>query len=198
MRATHARPGALCVDSLQFSEAGTLAQAQALRADGIEAVYVYLGVINVERLGYILQAGMAAMPVTLAGHFDGAAAVAQLNALGIPLGTSVCLDLEGLPIYNQGAAVAIQKVNAWADPVSLANFDPALYVGVPQPLSAEQLWDLRVRGYWRGQGAAVEPARCGWWAYQAWPSVTRGGVLVDVDMLTQDYLGRIPTWVIAS
>jgi hypothetical protein len=197
MNVTRARVGALCADSLPFSEGGTLAQAQAMRADGIEAIYGYLGVINEERVGYALAAGMALMPVTLADRFDGPFAVTQLRALGVQSGATVCLDLEGRMIYQQGAEAAIQLVNRWADPVSIAGYVPALYVGVPQPLNSEQLWGLRVHGYWRGQGAAVEPARCGWWAYQAYPSQVRGGVLVDIDMLTEDYLGRVPTWCVA-
>jgi hypothetical protein len=198
-----ARAGALCADSLPFSESGTLAQAQALRAAGIEAVYGYLGVINAERVGYVLQAGMAFLPVTLADRYNGPSAVTELTALGVPGSVSVCLDMEG-PSTLAIPSATIAAVNAWAAPVARAGYIPSLYVGVPQPLTSEELWLLNVHGYWRGQGsirdrndALAEPLRCGWWGVQAYPSVTRGGVLVDLDMLTEDYLGRLPSWAVA-
>ncbi len=200
MRAETVPVGSRLVDSLPYSQGGTLAPAQALRAAGFEGLIGYLGVMSPDRLGYVLTSGLGFLPVTLAGHCDGAAAVASCRALGLPLGVTVHLDLEGAGLT---APDTIARVNAWGDAVSGAGYNPALYVGVPQPLTSLELWELHVKGYWRGQGSIRDRAnelaepRCGWWAHQYWPSVTRGGVLVDVDCVGQDYHGRSPVWATA-
>lgn len=202
MTPVRSRAGAICVDSLPFSQGGTLEQAQALRAEGIECVFGYLGVINAERVGYALQAGMAFLPVTLADRWDGNEAVRELQALGVPAGVHVYLDFEGPGTLSMADPSAV--IGAWAAPVKAAGYVPALYVGVPQPLTSDELWQLPVHSYWKGQGsvrdrtnALAEPLRCGWACIQAYPSVMRGGVLVDVDMITEDFLGRVPVWAAA-
>jgi hypothetical protein len=211
MRVERARPGARGLDSLSFSEGGTAGEAAALRAAGVDCVYGYLGVISLERVGFILDAGMAFLPVTLADRFSGPDAVLQLQRLSMPSGVAVTLDLEGPAILRDPPAI-IAVVDAWGQVITNAGFNPTLYVGVPQPLTSQELWDLGVHGYWRGQGSIrdrfnnlAEPTG-GWWAVQAWPSVKlENGVFVedpggpyDLDMLTADYRRRLPNWVVAS
>lgn len=204
MRVADASVGARGVDSYPFSMGGTSDQAKALRADGMEFLVGYLGVISSERIKHVLDAGMAFMPVTLAGHFDGAEAVRQTQGLGLPKGCTVWVDLEGMTAFNTPAAELRDKINSWADAIAKAGFIPGLYVGVPQPLSSDELWSLRVQRYWRGQGsirdhgnALAEPTKCGWCMTQMFPQHIRGGVLVDVDIIGQDYLRRVPSWVVA-
>lgn len=203
MIAKTAHVGAVVVDSLPFSMGGTAAQAQALKASGVDAVACYLGSINTARLGHILDAGMGFVPVTFAGEYNDGPndEIAQLKALGIPAGVTVFLDLEGLSAFKTDPPGLVAKINAWADAVKAAGYIPGLYVGVPQPLTSAELWSLRVQRYWRGQGsvrdrnnALAEPAGCGWCMTQMYPSYTRGGVWVDANMVGQDYKARVPTW----
>ena len=205
MKVEKANVGAVIVDSLPFSQSGTLAQAQALRAAGADGVAVYLGVASKSVVAAILGAGLGCFAVTLAGEYsDGAQdEVANLKALGLLVGTHVFLDMEGLAAYNTDPVKLIGLVNAWADGIRAAGYKPALYVGNPQPLTSQELWKLRVELYWKGQGRCVdrfnqlaEPTG-GWALSQMWPSHTRGGVWVDSNMAGQDYKGRSVSWVVA-
>lgn len=202
--ATPATVGSRGCDSLPFSQGGTAAQALALKASGVDFFVGYLGVINAARVGYVLDSGMAFMPVTLAGEYsDGAAdELAELKALGLPAGVTVWLDLEGLTAYHTDPAALIAKLNAWADAVDGAGYVAGLYVGVPQPLTSDELYALHVKRYWHGQGsvrdrngALSEPTKAGWCMTQVYPSVVRAGVLVDCNIIGQDFQGRVPTWV---
>ncbi len=205
MKSEPARVGAICVDSLPFSQSGTAAQAQALKASGIDAVYGYLGVINASRVGFILDARMAFLPVTLAAHYDGPTSVAQIHNLSMPPGVTVCLDVEGMAAFRSDPIALTGAIDAWADAVDGAGFMSGGYFGSPQPFTSDEMWALHVKRYWRGQGrivdrhgALAEPSKSGWCVTQVYPSVTRGGVLVDIDVIGQDYLGRVPSWVIAD
>lgn len=206
MKTERAFVGARGVDSLPFSQGGTTAQAEALAASGIEFFVGYLGVINGARLKRLLDAGVAFMPVTLASAYNGATSVAQCKALGLPSGTTVWLDLEGKAAYDTPAPALIAKINAWADAVKAAGYEPGLYVGSPQPLTSEELYALRVVRYWNAlsresdrNGKLAEP-RCGWCMWQMNDSVIwKGtGVFVDVNMIGKDFQGRLPTWVRSS
>ncbi len=203
MKVAPARVGCTLVDSLPFSQGGTETQARALRASGVDGLVGYLGCMSASRLAHVLDAGLAYIPVTLAGEYNDGPAdeLGQLAALGIPRGATVFLDMEGMAAFKADPPTLIAKVNAWADGIAAAGFIPGLYVGVPQPLTSEELYALRVSRYWRGQGsirdrhsALAEPT-CGWCMTQAYPSVTWGGVLVDVNMVSQDYRARVPSWV---
>jgi hypothetical protein len=205
MRTEPAFVGAMCVDSLPFSVGGTAAQAKALRSAGVDAVYGYLGVISAQRVRLILDAGMAFMPVTLAAHYDGLASIAQCRSLGVTPGVTVCLDVEGMTAFRSDPIALAKTIDAWADPVDAAGFMPGGYFGSPQPFTSEEMWALHVKRYWRGQGrivdrhnALAEPTKSGWCVTQIYPSVQRGGVLVDVDVVGQDYLGRVPSWMIGT
>lgn len=204
LRVEQATVGARGVDSYPFSVGGTAAQAVALRDMGVDFLVGYLGVISPMRLGGALAAGLAFMPVTVAGEFfDGPAdEVAQLKALGIPPGVTVWLDLEGQKSFGWPALDLIEKINAWADAIRSAGYEAGLYVGVPQPLTSDELWSLRVTRYWRGQGSIrdrhnrlAEPTKCGWCMTQMYPAVRRAGIDVDFDIIGQDYLRRVPSWV---
>lgn len=206
MRAAYAHVGAVVCDSLPFSQGGTAEQAKALQASGVDAVAGYLGAMTVPRLAALLDAGMAYVPVSFAGEYNDGPAdeMAQLRALGIVAGVTVWLDLEGMAAFHAEPSVLIGKINAWALAVEAAGYVPGLYVGVPQPLTSSELGALAVKRYWRGQGsvrdrrnALAEPTP-GWCMTQMFPSVVRGGVLVDCNMVGQDYKGRVPTWATRS
>lgn len=196
--------GSRVVDSLPFSQGGTAEQAVCLRGSGVDAFAGYLGAVTPAILASILASGMGFIPVTFAGAYSVGAAptLAALATLSIPRGATVFLDMEGTNAFKMDPVELIGKVNAWADGVSAGGYVPGLYVGVPQPLTSDELWKLRVSRYWKGQGSLrdrynnlAEPTGCGFCMTQMYPSVVRAGVLVDHNIVGQDFKGRTPTMV---
>ena len=178
--------------------------AKALVGHGFSFVVRYLGGMTPEELATLLKAGLAVMPVTYSrragwtpsavlGQQDGDKAVAELHRLGFMTGVTVWLDLEGCA----GPADATTAwVNAWAAKVASAGFQPGLYVGAQSGLTEEGLWKLSVVRYWRSCSRVPEPANCGFCQTQLYPpNVTVGGVKVDVDVIHEDWKGRLPTWL---
>ncbi len=212
MKVAQAFPGARVIDSLSFSRGGTKEQAKALRASGVEGVVGYLGAMNPTRLAYVLEAGLAFMPVTYAAEYiDGAAdEIAQLRALNIPLGTSVWLDLEGMDAWNMEPAKLSGLINRWATDIAKSGWMPCLYVGAPQPLTSADLYALKVVRYWLGIGRCIDKTgkdsypSCGWCMRQDWHNQGLGmmwkdtGVFVDTNAIQSDHRGRLPHWVVAS
>lgn len=210
MKVEPAFVGARGVDSLPFSQGGSALQADALKVSGIDFFVGYLGAMNAARLSYVLDAGLAFMPVSFAGEYkDGAAdEIAQLRALGIPLGASVWLDLEGLDAWNMDPIELMRLINNWGKDILKAGWLPCLYVGAPQPLTGKQLQSLAVYRYWLGIGRCVGKdgkdsyPDSGWCMYQLWHNQKNGmlwkdtGVFVDVNAIQCDHRGRVPIWVV--
>jgi hypothetical protein len=205
VRAQVSKVGQILVDSLPFSQSGSANAAMDLRTAGADALAGYLGVINESRVWALLDAGLGFLPVTLAGEYrDGAAdEVAQLKALGIPKGVTVFLDLEGKGAFQEEPELLKSQITGWAVAIAAAGYIPSLYVGVPQPLTSDELWKLPVQRYWRGQGSVrdrynqlAEPTGCGWCITQMYPSHFKGNVWVDSNMIGQDYKGRTPVWAV--
>lgn len=206
MKIQNATVGARGADSLPFSGGGTAAQAQGLKAAGYEFFVGYLGAMNAARLGFILDAGLAFMPVTFGGEYEDGAddEVAQLKALGIPAGCSVWLDMEGLKAFKTDPPKLTAMMNAWADRIAAAGWMPCLYVGCPQPLTSAELHGLHVVRYWKGQGRCVDRSNAlaeptsGWCCTQMFPSVSVAGFMIDANCIGQDYRARVPAWVVAG
>jgi hypothetical protein len=206
MKVVNVEVGSVVVDSLPFSQAGTPAQALGLLDRKVRCLVGYLGAINKDRIKFLHDCGIGYMPVTFAGEYkDGPAdELAQLKALCIPEGTTVWLDLEGKVAWDTEPTSLIKMLEAWSKPIVAAGYIAGLYCGVPQPLTSSELWKLSgFTRYWKGQGRQVdrngrlaEPEGCGWCMYQMFPSITMGGLLVDANMVGQDYRGRVPTMVV--
>lgn len=205
MKTQKAEVGGRYIDSLGFSQAGTATQAVALKASGIDGVFGYLGVINPARLKYVLDTGMSFMAVTLASGYDGATSVKQVQALGLPKGCTVWLDLEGKNAFAMDPKILIQKINDWATAIIAAGYEPGLYVGSPQPLTSSELYHLKVVRYWNALsresdrlGALAEP-QCGWCVWQMNPSRVwrNSGVFVDINIVGADFQMRVPSCVFA-
>jgi len=214
MRSEVAFVGARGVDSYPFSRGGTATQAKRLKASGIDFLVGYLGGsnMNAQRLDHVLSAGLAFMPVTLAGeYFDGAGdEIADLRGLRIPTGATVWLDLEGDKSYRWPPSDLIRLVNAWAGAIKAAGYIAGLYVGSPQPLTGLELARLAVTRYWKAPSLVLdrtgrdwsEPSGIGWCMLQAWPSkdwpspADPDRVWVDVNLVQEDRRGRLPTWVV--
>lgn len=215
MKTIATTPGQRFVDSYPLSAGGTRAQLDAVRASGIDGVILYLGVATAARVADAVAAGLAVMCVTTANHYDGATAAAECKALGLPAGCTVWLDVEGQEAWQTPAADLAAKIDAWARAVEAAGYVPGLYAGAPQPLTSGELWALSVKRYWKGlgrcvdrSGALAEPHGSGWCLIQLqhdngsgqwWPAPDAPGrVLVDVDAVQADYLGRTPTAAVAG
>lgn len=195
--------GSVVVDSLPFSNTGTLDQADKLELAGVKCFAGYLGAMTQKRLLDVLESGMGFMPVTFGGEYEDGSQdeLAQLRALGIPPGVTVWLDLEGRKAWDTEASKLLGLIEAWAAPISAAGYVAGLYCGVPQPLTGKQLYKLSgITRYWKGQGrqvdrptGAIAEPDCGFCMTQMYPSITLAGVLVDANMVGQDYRGRLPT-----
>lgn len=199
--------GAKIIDSLPFSRGGTTLGAKAMAAEGVQGVALYLGAATHVQVSAAHAAGLGVIGVTFGGAYNGAAAVAQAKALGMPDGWPIFLDLEGPAAFATPVDKLTAQVVAWVGPVVAAKFLPCLYVGVPQPFTSDELWKLPVRRYWKGQGLArdrfgngVEPNHAGWCLTQMWPSQMCGGVLVDHNMHGHDYAngGRGLSWAVSD
>ncbi len=205
MRVINCPVGATVIDSLQFSQSGTVEASSSLQAAGVDVVAGYLALMTKERLEGILGAGMGYIPVTLAQEYvDGAGdELFQLQALGIPKGATVFVDMEGAGAMS-APDVCIAQLTAWAAAITAHGYAAGLYVGVPQALTSDELWKLpNITRYWRGQGSIrdrfnklAEPTGCGWCMTQMWKSQTVAGYLVDHNMVGQDYRERVPTMVV--
>lgn len=206
MRAELAEVGARGFDSYPFSASGTMLQADLLRQSGMEFFVGYLGAVTPERLQHVLDAGMAFMPVTLAGAYDPVTTVRQLQALGIPSNVTVWLDLElgKTDPKTVDVSALMRKANDWANGVDAAYYEPGLYQGDPQPFTGPELWSMKVRRYWHALSGgwdrdnAIAQPKSGYCMRQTYPSLVwrNTGILVDVDSISKDFLGRLPTWVV--
>lgn len=180
----------------------TPAQAQALKAAGTDFCLQYLGSVTASIVSTILAAGLAFMPVTYADKFDGPTTVNELKAIAYPSGGTVWLDVEAVATMDPTALKT--AINNWASSVQAAGYVAGLYVGSQCPLTSLELYQLRVTRYWKSasmiidrNGALAEPA-CGWVMFQLNPSITWGGVWVDLDFIQQDDQSRVPTWAVAQ
>lgn len=191
----------------------TAQQAQTLKKLGAEGVIRYLGTVDKQELNGILDSGLGIMFVTVANAFNGKAAVIQIQALGLPDGHTVWLDIEGKGLFNKykdNMSELIGLVNAWAREIKSIRCIPGGYFGSPQPFTSKEMWQLAVQRYWKGMGMCndrnqglTEPAYVvngriigsGWCMDQKSPSQSYGGCWVDFNMVGQDYLGRVPTAV---
>jgi hypothetical protein len=199
MKASQAYVGARGVDCVTTLDS---AAARNLSAAGIDFAVRYIGSLTAGELAAVLGAGLACMPVTYADRFDGPAAVAELRALGVPIGTTCWLDVEGVAALPPTTLIA--DINAWADAMTGAGYEPGLYVGSAVPLTSSELYSLRTVRYWHSMsrivdrnGALAEPM-CGWCMHQLFDTQTIAGIQVDVNFIGKDWAGRMPSWIVGT
>ncbi|HXZ08660.1 MAG TPA: glycoside hydrolase domain-containing protein [Paraburkholderia sp.] len=176
--------------------------AAALKNADVDFALQYLGEVTPAALDAILGAGLAFMPVTFADQFNGGTTVAELRALGLPAGCTVWLDVESVTALTSTQLQTV--INSWTDTVAAAGYMPGLYVGEGCGLTSDELYALHVVRYWKSpstilddSGQLAQPT-CGYCMYQLWPTVTWGGVAVDLDFVQEDTQGRLPVWVVAD
>jgi len=179
----------------------TSPQCEMLFRGGVQFVIRYLGDLTQQEAETIVGSGLELMAVThprsivdvAYGQLDGDHSVQRAQWAGLPVGIHLWLDLEGW------TGDAIGYVNAWAARVQAAGFLAGLYVGATSdPLTPEQLRDLRVTAYWRSCSRVPEPEGVGFMMSQLRPGdLSRMGLLVDLDVVEHDYLGRTPVAAVA-
>ena len=159
----------------------------------------YIDHVTPAELAAQLSLGIAFSPVTYALETDGAHTVARLAALGIPKGVTVWLDVERVSAPLDKATLTA-SINAWARAVTLAGYEPGLYVGAGCPLSSAELYALLVVRYWRSASDVPNVAVRGYCMTQLRPLqvyVAGASVFVDVDVVEPDFKGDVPTFVTA-
>ena len=183
-------PHFLAVDTI---EAITLIDARALLADGKRARGGYIERVTPAELAAQLSAGLAFFPIAEAGDFNGATIVQRMQALGLPNGTRVLLDIEGI---TDTAPVLIAKLNACTALLGQYGFKAAGYFGSQSILTSAEMSALALDRYVKGcsrvvdrNGSLAESSR-GWCGLQGYPpNVTIAGKVYDVDYFFEDWTG---------
>ncbi|MGO8992371.1 MAG: glycoside hydrolase domain-containing protein [Polyangiaceae bacterium] len=196
--------GARGFDTATALDAATVA---ALKSAGFDFAVRYLGGVDVAEATLILNAGLGLQLVTYSaapgwtpsaalGTLEGQTDVTQLRALGAPTGLTVWIDLEGAA---GDAASVTDWVNARSGVLVSAGFVAGLYVGNASVLDAAALYALpNVSRYWRAFNAGIPEPACGFCQMQLYPpSQVVQGVDVDLDVVQEDYEGRLPTLLVA-
>jgi len=167
---------------------------------GFRFVGRYVVSLSAAELSDILRAGLAVTLISYANSFDPSDEIAALQRLGIPKGTVVWLDVEGV---TDDVVTLQNRINTWANALKAAGYIPGLYVGAGALLTSLELYKLAVVRYWHScsrvldrNGAEAAP-KCGWCMYQCVCEVERAGVEVDIDFVYADYQGRTVPMVAA-
>lgn len=133
------------------------------------------------------------------GTSYGQVAAGEAHALGLPVGTHVWCDLEGV-MPGTPAGEVIDFCNRWYDAVADAGYRPGLYVGWSAILTPIQLYrNLKFRSYWAAYNLDrdQEPITRGVQMRQfgARPLDRPPGVAIDFDVnvIRADRMGGSPT-----
>jgi hypothetical protein len=134
-------------------------------------------------------------PTAALGMQYGQVATANAQTVGLPTGTSLWLDLEGVASWATSADT-IAYVNAWTETVAAADYRPGLYVGANQPLTGDELyWRLKLTRYWRSASTVPDIPYRGYCMAQALAPSPIDGVSIDRDVAMADAFGGLPMWV---
>ena len=161
------------------------AEAQAILASGMGLMVVQ----HVPRAGWV--------PTSARGSQYGTGAATNAQAVGLPPGVTVWLDLEGVRRGVDKAEV-IAYCNAWFAPVAAAGYIPGLYVGANCGLDGDALyWRLRTRHYWRSGSIVPDLPHRGYQMVQRLmqsPDVVNG-IAIDRNVTYIDAFGDSATWL---
>lgn len=157
----------------------------------------------------ILASGLALMavqhvppvgwaPTAALGQTYGAHAVSNAQAIGLPAGMTIWLDLEGTAAGTQAADV-IAYCNTWFGLAKAAGYVPGLYVGTEAVLTSDQLYHALACGlYWKSGSHVPDIATRGYCMVQTIDdALVLDGVAYDSDVIQADRLGSTPVWCVA-
>lgn len=190
-------------------------QADAFKAAGYSFAIRYLprteslipGNLSRPEIQAILGVGLALMvvqhvakpgwePSLALGTSYGSYAATYAEAIGLPKGVNIWLDLEEVAIGSSVKEVT-DYCTAWFTAVSAAGYIPGLYVGWGVVLSDQELYDLPFKHYWRAYNCDQNIPVRGYQLIQE-PQKTLAGITFDPDRLQADELGDVPFWVVAD
>jgi len=158
----------------------TATEAAQLRAAGIA-----IGLVQMyQKPGNISAAN---------GTRDGAYAAQQAAALGYPPGAVLWCDFEGsgYPADN----ILISYLNNWGVAVQAAGYPAGLYNGPQSALNGTQVQALIFPHYWKAASLTNDPSR-GYQIRQLYGNlaVPASGTAIDVNVVTKDNRGDLPTF----
>lgn len=156
----------------------------------------------------ILQSSLALMavqhvrkpgwqPTGPLGKQDGSAAAQNALSVGFPTGVNIWCDLEGVAAGTHAQDV-IEYCNNWHTAVSGAGYLPGLYVGDSCVLNEQELFHLDFRHYWRSQSNVPNIGSRGYQMIQLFPSVSRNGIGIDIDVTQNDYKNGQVQWLVGA
>ncbi len=156
----------------------------------------------------ILNAGLALMPVqhvrspgwiptgTL-GSTDGTNAAVHAQALGVPPGTTIWMDLEGVAPRAEVQAV-IDYCTNWYAAMKVYQYLPGIYVGANCGLNTQELDALPFDCYWKSFSNVPPIAKHAYQMVQSRAPSTVNGLTVDLDTIHIDGRSRVPQWWIKA
>jgi len=177
---------------------------QWLKEHGFDFVFKYLGSTSKTELDLILEHDLAVSFVTYANAWNADNSLRSISELDLPEQTDIFLDVEGTSPLNY--AIVMTSINKWATNIARNKFGIGIYVGADTQLTSEELYKVYPNRYWHSCsrvtdrfGKEAGPS-CGWCIYQLHPPNIKleCGLIVDIDVLQKDYLGRQVTMVIKS
>ncbi|MES2442406.1 MAG: DUF1906 domain-containing protein [Pseudomonadota bacterium] len=166
------------------SSQGNLTAAEA--TDILDAGLAVMAVQHVASAGWV--------PSQSLGQSYGQYAVLNAQAVGLPPGVCLWLDLEGVA---SGTAVGtIQDYcDAWYAEVAAGGYVPGLYVGANCGLSGTQITGTDFRYFWQS-GSTVPAISTGYCMVQSISSsYVIDGVAYDFDSVQTDEYGQTPIWL---
>jgi hypothetical protein len=159
--------------------------------DSVGALQAGLGVMLVQ--GYYV----GAWPVLAQAGIRAQQAVSFAKSINYLKGGTIFLDFEScMTSYTEAAA----WINSWAKIVTGSGYFPGIYVGAPEPLSGEQLYNLLVgmMHYWKSESTVPMVARRGYQVIQESCNVMQNGVFIDIDRIQMDNLGGLPHGIVLA
>lgn len=162
----------------------TAAEADDILAGGLKLMVVQ----------HVAKAGWE--PTDEKGTTYGTNAAAHAKDCGLPNGTQIWLDLEGIN-HTTPAETVISYCNAWFSAVSAANFTHGVYVGANCILNGQQLFHrLQTAHYWKSGSTVPDIPLRGYCMEQ---TIIEGdmvaGLAIDRNVVTGDKFGNFPLWV---
>ena len=154
----------------------------------------------------ILSAGLALMvvqhvaappwtPSESLGDSYGYYAAANAQAIGLPRGMILWLDLEGVA-SGTSAATTTAYCEAWADQVSAAGYVPGIYIGANCGLNASAIEALPFDYYWQSGSSVPALGQTGYCMVQSISSsYVVAGIAYDLDVVQADLDGKTPVWL---
>lgn len=131
-------------------------------------------------------------PTIALGTQDANNAVQHANTIGLPKGTTIFVDIEGIA-QNVSHNDIIKYCNAWFNVISKAGYTTGIYVGSNSYLTDDELYTgLTTTCYWKSASNVPDVVKRGYTIKQTTVNKTICGVNIDEDICEPDNLGGMP------